>query len=134
MTPKMIWANLAVEDLQRTDAFYTKLGFKPNGPKHINGDLVSFLFAENGFVIHFFRKEKLQAAMNDRLADLQRGSEIIFSLSAQSRDEVDKCLKAATEAGGRSFREPAEDESGFYYGVFADPDGHKFNVLCVEGM
>lgn len=30
MKPKMIWANLAVSDLERTTKFYTELGFKSN--------------------------------------------------------------------------------------------------------
>jgi len=30
MHPKMIWANLAVEDLERTIKFYVGLGFKLN--------------------------------------------------------------------------------------------------------
>ena len=31
MKPKRIWANLTVEDLERTTKFYTELGFKFNG-------------------------------------------------------------------------------------------------------
>lgn len=134
MHPKMIWANLAVDDLKRTAEFYSKLGFRPNGPKHFTEDLVSFLFGENDFVIHFFRKEKLQQSMSDRLADPGNGSEIMFSMSAKSRQEVDEWTELAVTAGARIFREPGEDENGFYYSVFADPDGHKFNLLSVEGM
>ena len=29
-------------------------------------------------------------------------------------------------------REPAEDEQGFFWFVFSDPDGHRYNVLLVE--
>lgn len=131
----MIWANLAVADVERTAAFYSKLGCKPNGPRHITDDLTSFLFGDNSFVIYFFRPEKLRASMNNRVADPKNGSEVIFSLSAQSRDEVDGWAKMAEAAGASIFRQPGEDEAGYYYCIFADPDGRKFNVLCVdEGM
>jgi len=55
MKPKMIWANLAVADLERTQKFYTELGFKPNNP-HSSNELVSFFAGENEFIIHFFLK------------------------------------------------------------------------------
>ena len=58
MIPKKIWANPAVEDIGRTQEFYLALGFKQNG--NPTKDLVSFLFGEDDFVIHFFEKEKLK--------------------------------------------------------------------------
>jgi len=45
MKAKKMWANLAVEDLERTGKFYTKLGFEPNGP-HTSNELVSFFFGK----------------------------------------------------------------------------------------
>jgi predicted lactoylglutathione lyase len=36
------------------------------------------------------------------------------------------------EAGGTIFNEPGRDESKYYGFAFADPDGHKFNVLLME--
>lgn len=85
MKTNKIWANLGVEDLQRTTKFYSELGFKPNGT---NTELTSFMFGEDDFIIHFFIKERFKWAVNDEVADLKLGSEIIFSLSAESVDEV----------------------------------------------
>ena len=49
MKPKMIWANLAVNDLDRTTRFYSELGFKPNR-LHISKELTSFFVGESDFV------------------------------------------------------------------------------------
>lgn len=125
MKTNKIWANLGVEDLQRTTKFYSELGFKPNGT---NTELTSFMFGEDDFIIHFFIKERFKWAVNDEVADLKLGSEIIFSLSAESVDEVHQWLLAVKNAGGRIFAEPQSFEKGYSFG-FADPDGHKFNVL-----
>jgi predicted lactoylglutathione lyase len=125
MKTNKIWANLGVEDLQRTTKFYSELGFKPNGT---NTELTSFIFGEDDFIIHFFIKERFKWAVNDEVADLKLGSEIIFSLSAESVDEVHQWLLAVKNAGGRIFAEPQSFEKGYFFG-FADPDGHKFNVL-----
>lgn len=134
MTSKMIWANLLVKDIKRTAEFYTKLGFTPNG-ENKSDQLVSFLFADNKFIIHFFRQEESQKVMWGKAADIKEGNEIMLSLSAGSKEEVDNWTKSAQEAGADILKEAGEDERGFYYSVFADPDGHKFNILWVkEGM
>jgi predicted lactoylglutathione lyase len=132
MKPKKIWANLAVEDLDRTNKFYTELGFKPNNP-HTSNELTSFFVSDDNFVIHFFLRNRLQVAMKGEIADAKQANEIIFSLSANSREEVDRCLEEVKKAGGTIFSEPENFEKGYTFG-FADPDGHKFNVLYWPGM
>ena len=78
----MIWANLPVSDVQRTEAFYTALGIRPNtGPA--SPELTSFLFGKNDFPIHFFRRDKLEASMNDKAIPSGSGSEVVFSLWAE---------------------------------------------------
>ena len=36
------------------------------------------------------------------------------------------------EAGGSIFHEMDRDETNHYGFAFADPDGHKFNILLIE--
>lgn len=121
-----IWANLGVEDLERTTNFYTQIGFKPNGKSK---ELTSFRVGENGFVIHFFLKEILTSAIKGELADLKHGNEIIFTLSANSKEEVNSWENKVKNAGGTIISRPEEFGQGYYGFVFADPDGHKFNVF-----
>jgi predicted lactoylglutathione lyase len=131
MKTKNIWANLAVSDLDRTTRFYTQLGFKPNGKSN---ELTSFIVGESGFVIHFFLKEILKTGMKGELADLNHGNEIIFTLSANSQDEVNKWEQEVIKADGIIISRPEEFGPGYYGFVFADPDGHKFNVFYMEGF
>ncbi|RQO30819.1 glyoxalase [Taibaiella sp. KBW10] len=127
MNIKMIWANLAVEDLERTGKFYEALGFRPNG--HNNSEeLRSFFMGENNFIIHFFVKEQLEVALKGSLADTRQGNEVIFSLSAESEEEVREWVSKVDNAGGTIFAPPEKWGKGFNLG-FSDPDGHKFNVL-----
>lgn len=127
MKTKKIWANLGVENLDRTTKFYTDLGFTPNG-HNTNEELRSFIFGDDNFIIHFFIKERFKWAVNDEMADLKLGNEIIFSLSAESKEEVDQWLSDVKNAGGGIFAEPQSYAKGYFFG-FSDPDGHKFNVL-----
>ena len=126
MHPKKIWANLAVSDLDRTTRFYTSLGFKHNG---MAKELTSFLFGNNDFVIHFFIKDHLKSAIKGELTDPARANEIIFTLSADSREEVDQWAIEVEKAGGSLVSKPEAFGAGYYGFVFADPDGHRFNVF-----
>ena len=80
-------------------------------------------------MIHFFLKGILKNAIKGELADLEKGNEIIFTLGAESRDEVDNWEKKVIQAGGKIISQPEEFGEGYYGFVFSDPDGHKFNVF-----
>src|SRR5688572_18863698 len=120
MKTKKIWSNLAVSDLERTTKFYTELGFKPNGSP--TEEITSFLVGDDKFVMHFFIKDKLRTGLKGELADLTQGNEIIFTLSADSKEEVDKWAKEVQKAGGNLVSQPEEFGEGYYGFVFADPD------------
>jgi uncharacterized protein len=128
MKPKKIWANLAVKDVERTREFYTTLGFKRNG-EHNHSDLVSFFIGEENFIVHFFANNVLKKAIEGELSDLTQGNEIIFTLSAGNKDEVNAWAEEILKAGGKLYSKPSEFGEGYYGFVFADPDGHKWNVF-----
>lgn len=132
MKAKKIWANFSVKDAERTHAFYTQLGFTPNNANNYP-KLASFLFGDDGFVIHFFEQgsqidEYLTAGAN------ANANEIIFTLSAETEAEVKEWEEKVKQAGGTVFNEAGRDENGYYGFAFADPDGHKFNVLLMDRM
>jgi len=126
MNPKKIWANLAVSNLERTTKFYTELGFKSNGSSR---ELTSFFFGDDHFIIHFFLKDVLQANTKMEIANSQHVNEVIYTLSAETKEQVNKWAKEIEKAGGKLVSQPEEFGKGEYGFVFADPDGHKFNVF-----
>jgi uncharacterized protein len=130
MEPKMVWANLASADLKRTTVFYTELGFTSNGSSE---ELSSIFFGKGKFVINFFATARLESFAKSKMANLEKQNEIIFSLSAESKEEVDQWYEKVKKAGGKIFLEPQKYEQGYTFG-FADPDGHKFNFLYWPGM
>ena len=127
----MIWSNLAVSDLERTTKFYTELGFKPNGKSN---ELTSFLIGKNDFVMHFFLKDILKTSIKGEITNSQISNEVIYTLSAESKDQVDNWAKEVESAGGKIISEPEEFGKEYYGFVFADPDGHKFNVFYMKGL
>jgi len=127
MKAKMIWANFSVKDVQRTKQFYTQLGFTPNGP-NTSPTLASFLFGEHNFVIHFFQ----QGSQIDEYLSPGITGEVIFTLSSESEAEVQEWQMRVKEAGGTVFNEAGRDGTNHYGFAFADPDGHKFDLLLLE--
>jgi predicted lactoylglutathione lyase len=126
MKVKKIWANYTVKDIARTTKFYTELGFRSNGASE---DLTSFFFGDDDFVIHFFTEKSLKASVEGDIADLKHGNEIIFTLGAERKEEVDQWAAEVKTAGGTIVSAPEEFGKGYYGFVFKDPDGHKFNVF-----
>lgn len=138
MKTKQIWANLGVENIQRTKSFYESLGFQLNGSP--SEDLISFFFGQDNFVIHFFQKEKLESSLEGKTADLSKGNEVMFSMAAESKEEYNHWVAEINKADGEILfdsnkdRKAFYDDNGFYVCVFTDPDGHKFNLLYNENM
>ena len=131
MNPKKIWSNLAVSDLDQTTKFYTELGFKSNGNSK---ELTSFFVGEDDFVMHFFLKDILKTSIKGEIADSKKVNEVLFTLSAKSKKEVDNWEKEVKGAGGKIISKPKEFGKGYYGFVFADPDGHRFNVFFMKGL
>lgn len=79
-----------------------------------------------------FAQDAFAGFTNNALSDTAKGTEVLFSLGAESRDQVDDIAKRATAAGGTVFAQPRES-NGFMYGCgFCDPDGHRWNVLFMD--
>ena len=118
---------MAVSDLERTTQFYTELGFTANGKP--NNDLTSFVVGDHQLIMHFFIRDKLQFENKGQLADLSNGNEIIFTIGADSKAEVDQWATAVEKAGGNLISRPEVFGDNYYGFVFSDPDGHRFNIF-----
>jgi len=126
-----VWANLSVKDVKETHEFYKELGFKPNGAFPNEHELASFLVGEDNFVVHFFSHKSFKPSLGGAIADLKNGNEVMFTLSADSKEEVEEWAESVKKAGGTVFSEPqkVQDNEHWYGCGFADLDGHKWNVF-----
>ena len=130
METNMIWANLGVDNLERTQRFYTALGFRPNTDRH-SDKLRSFIFGENNFVIHFFLKNILVNAMKISAENVTTPDTVMFSLLAKSKEQVNEWADRVRNTEGQLVSEPESFGEGYYGFVFTDPDGNRFNVFCM---
>lgn len=129
---KDIWINLPVKDLNKSKEFYTKIGFSINeGPG--NTDIsASFTVGSKQVVVMLFVEPVFQSFTGKALSDTKNTAEVLFSIDAESRAEVDELAQKVIGAGGALFSAP-QDNQGWMYGCgFADLDGHHWNVLHMD--
>ena len=128
---KEIWINLPVQDVARAKAFFTELGFALN-PKYGDSEQsASLLIGEKSVVVMLFAAPVFQRFTQNELPS-PHTTEVLLSIDAASREEVDALAARAVQAGGHLFAAPAESQGWMYGCGFADPDGHRWNVLFMD--
>lgn len=127
-----VWINLPVRDLARSIAFYTAIGFAPNPGPGNSAHSASFTIGEKRVVLMLFTESVFTGFTQHPASDPSTGTEVLFSIGADSRAQVDDVASRARAAGGRVFSEPRE-ANGFMYGCgILDPDGHRWNALYMD--
>ncbi len=132
MTANNIWLNLPVKDIEKSKAFFKKIGFQSN-PIHDNAShLASFLIGEHNFVMMLFPEEAFKTFTNHEIADTGKGTEVLINIDADSREEVEEMAARVRKAGGKIYAEPGEADGWMYACGFEDLDGHRWCVLHMD--
>ncbi len=127
---RMIFVNLPVKDLRRTMGFFKKLGFEFN-PQFTDEKAACMVIGKTNFVM-LLREEFFKGFIPGRdMADASRSSEVLVSLSAENRAEVDRMIADAVAAGGKEYREK-QDLGYMYSRAFQDPDGHVWEIIHMD--
>ncbi|MFL0374448.1 VOC family protein [Paenibacillus amylolyticus] len=122
-----IWMNLPVKDVVKSTTFFNEIGFHGENvgserAQLVIGSTTILLFLDATF-------EKFTGA---KIADTSHSAEVIFSIGADSREEVDAFIKKVELAGGTIFGKPGETDGWMYGAGFADLDGHRWNLLYMD--
>ncbi len=120
-----IYVNLPVRDLQKSVAFFTKLGFTFN-PQFTNEDATCMIVGENIFVMLLVEKF-FKTFTPNAICDAKKATEVLLCLSRESREAVDGMVRAAVAAGGKTHNE-AKDHGFMYIHGFQDLDGHLWEL------
>lgn len=129
---KEIWINLPVKDVTKSKVFFTKLGFSFNTQYGNSDNSASLLIGQKNVVVMLFDEPTFKSFTNNELVNTKQATEVLLSIDAESKEEVDEMATKAVAAGGSSNHKPS-DMIGWMYGcVFADLDGHLWNVLYMD--
>ena len=129
---KTVWLNLPVKDLNKSKEFFAELGFSFDTEYGNSDHSGCFMVAEDKFHVLLFPENTFKGFTKNELADTATATEVLISLGAESREEVDEIARKAFDAGGTIYVEPGETQGWMYGCGFADLDGHRWNILYMD--
>lgn len=122
-----IFVNLAVKDLDKPVAFFTKLGFTFN-PQFTDKNATCMIIGENIFAMLLVERFFKTFLPNKEICDTKKSAEVLTALSLESRTQVDEMIKKVISAGGKEYRS-AQDYGWMYGRAFEDINGHIWEVF-----
>ncbi len=131
MSDKKVFNNLAVKDLQKSIAFFTKLGYTFNS-QFTDETATCMIISENIYSM-LLTHEKFQSFLppGRAIGDTKQATEVLIALNQESRAEVDDVVNKAIAAGAKPFRDPA-DHGFMYERSFQDLDGHVWEHFWMD--
>ncbi len=126
---RQIFVNLPIKRIDRTQAFFTHLGFTFN-QKYSNEQGVCMVVAPDISVM-LLVEPFFQTFTKKPIANAHETVQVLICLSCESRAEVDELVVKALAAGGTA-PNPVQDH-GFMYGHgFTDLDGHVWELAYMD--
>jgi catechol 2,3-dioxygenase-like lactoylglutathione lyase family enzyme len=140
IAPRIHVLTLGVSDLKRSLAFYRDglglpsegiSGTQYEGDDEMPAGAVAMFTLSDGLILSLYPRSEL--AKDAGVDELPTGSAISVGQIVESREEVDRVLELARQAGGRVIGEPHDRPWGIYSGYFADPDEHLWEIIHAPG-
>jgi uncharacterized protein len=125
-----IYVNLPIKNMERSKAFFGKLGFSFN-PQFTNEQGACMIVADGSIYVMLLVESFFQTFTKKAVADAAQSTEVLVCLSCESRAEVDELVRKALAAGGKAPNAP--QDHGFMYGHgFEDLDGHLWELAYMD--
>jgi len=124
-----IFLNLPVKSLERSVAFFTKLGYTFN-PQFTDEKATCMIVSDTIYVmlltVPFF-----QTFTQKKIVDAHKAVECSIAISADTKDAVNEMVDKAKEAGA-TIPNPATDYGFMYQHSFEDLDGHHWEYVWMD--
>ncbi|BAT58793.1 glyoxalase-like domain protein [Variibacter gotjawalensis] len=124
-----IFVNLAVKDLEKSKAFFGKLGYTFN--PQFSDDTATCMIISDDIYSMLLTEPKFKQFATKPLVDAHKATEVLIALSQESREAVDKLVDTALASGGTEPR-PADDHGFMYQRSYADLDGHVWEIFWMD--
>jgi len=123
MEQRISLITLGVSDLNRSRAFYERLGWR-RSMKNTEGIV---FFQTGGMALALYPRSEL--ATDAEISPEGGGfNAVALAYNARTREDVDSVLAEAQSAGAKLLKPAREAFWGGYSGYFADPDGFLWEV------
>lgn len=127
---RLIFINLPVSDLERSTAFYERMGAEKNA--QFSDQTAACMVLSDVIHVMLLTHDKFRQFTPKVIADARASTEVLIALSADSRAEVDDLATKAANGGGKADPAPQQDHGFMYSRSFEDPDGHIWEVVWMD--
>lgn len=124
-----IFVNLPVKNLDKSIAFFTKLGYSFN--KQFTDENATCMIVSDDIFVMLLAEPYFQSFTHKPVSDASKSTEVLLCLSAENRAAVDDLVAKAVAAGGKTPRQPA-DHGFMYQHGFEDLDGHMWEIMYMD--
>lgn len=124
-----IFLNLPVKDLEKSMAFYSKMGMV-NNPQFSDDSAKCMIFSEEIYVM-IMSHERFMTFSTKPIADLSNAVSSLLSLSVESVEKMNEIVDNALTAGGKEPVE-AKDHGFMQQRTLEDLDGHTWEVFFMD--
>jgi hypothetical protein len=128
-TPRKLFVNIPVSNVQRSIEFFEALGFTFN-TQFTDASAAAMLVGEDAYFM-LLQTDRFASFTKRPVGDPKKETSALFALGVESREAVDEMVKKAVAAGGSYAVDP--QDHGFMYGwSFYDQDGHHWEVFWMD--
>lgn len=128
MTTK-IYVNLPVKNLDRSKAFFAKLGYAFN--ENYTDETAACMVISDDIFAMLLTETKFKEFTSKVIADASKTTEVLICLSVDSKARVNEIVDAALQAGGSEARDTI-DLGFMFHRSFHDPDGHIWEIVWMN--
>ncbi|MEM2139487.1 glyoxalase/bleomycin resistance/extradiol dioxygenase family protein [Nitrososphaera sp.] len=124
-----VFVNLPVRDLKKTKEFFGRLRFSFN-PMFTDDNAACMVISEDNYAMLLADKFFMGFIPGREICDA-KSTEVLVTLSLDSRAEVDEIVNKAVAAGGSEYRK--KQDYGWMYGrAFKDINGHIWEPFYMD--
>jgi len=124
-----IFVNLPVKNLDRSVEFFGKLGFSFS--TQFTDEMAACINVSDDIHVMLLSEALFKEFTPKPICDATKRTEVLVSLSCESRRHVDELVSKAVSAGGTTYSFPKD--YGFMYGHgFQDLDSHIWELMYME--
>ena len=127
--PSKIFVNLPVKDLDKSKAFFGKLGYTFNA--QFTDETAACMVISDDIYAMLLTEAKFKEFTTKPIADAHKTTEVLIACRWTARTRSNKLVDAAIKAGGSETRDP-QDYGFMFLRSFSDLDGHIWEILWMD--
>ncbi|MBK8244342.1 MAG: glyoxalase/bleomycin resistance/extradiol dioxygenase family protein [Saprospiraceae bacterium] len=124
-----VFINLPVKDVEKSKFFFSQLGYHIK--EQISDNLAACIIISENIFVMLLKEEYFRTLIQHGKSELKTYNEVLISLDAGSKLEIQNIIHKAQQMGALIYAEP-QNHGWMYQHCFADLDGHHWEFIFTD--